>query len=159
MKHSEEEVLAVARPTMARRVLAVGALGGLGVVTLYLGLTQGSVASGVLIVTGTASVLMAEMIRRTTDRAVELTPSGLRDTDGTLIAATADVVHVDRGVLAIKPSNGFVLKTRARQSRGWRFGIWWRVGRTVGVGGMMPAPQTKFMADRLAELVAERDQT
>ncbi len=39
----------------------------------------------------------------------------------------------------------------------WRPGLWWRVGRRIGVGGMTPASQTKFMSEIIAAMIAQRD--
>lgn len=156
-----DEVLVVARPTPLRRFIALGTLNGLGAVTLVMALSQSAAVygSGLLFVTGGLSLGMAEVIRRSTARGVELTRAALRETDGAIIAQTADVVRVDRGVMAIKPTNGFVFQTRAAERRNWRFGIWWRVGRHVGIGGMLPPPQTKVMADTLAALIQARENT
>ena len=49
-----------------------------------------------------------------------------------------------------------MLKTRTPGPRVWRPGIWWRIGRRVGIGGVMPGHQTKAMAEILAALQAER---
>ena len=95
-------------------------------------------------------------MRRSTELTIELTRSELRDSSGTCIARIEDITAVERGLLAFKPSNGFMLKTRTPGPRVWRPGIWWRIGRRVGIGGVMPGHQTKAMAEILAALQAER---
>lgn len=89
---------------------------------------------------------------------IELTPTELRDGDGTVIARVADIEALDRGVFAFKPSNGFLLRTAAGTQDGnvWRPGLWWRIGRRVGIGGMTPGSQTKFMSEIISAMMASR---
>lgn len=154
------EVIATARPTPLRRGLALGAMIFLGGVTLYVALFQTGPMTGrvVLLCIGGLAIWGADAMRRATAGCVELTATGLRDGDGTQIAALGDITKVERGVFAFKPSNGFLVRTGAAQPRGWRLGLWWRVGRQIGIGGMVPVQQTKLMAERLATLVEERGQ-
>jgi hypothetical protein len=35
--------------------------------------------------------------------------------------------------------------------------MWWRFGTCVGVGGMTPGPQTKFMAETILAMITKRD--
>ena len=109
-----------------------------------------------LVLIGLGALWMAEVMRRSTELTIELTRSELRDSSGTCIARIEDITAVERGLLAFKPSNGFMLKTRTPGPRVWRPGIWWRIGRRVGIGGVMPGHQTKAMAEILAALQAER---
>ena len=88
---------------------------------------------------------------------IVLTESELRSTEGDRIARVDEIEALDRGVLAFKPSNGFMVRTRTAQPRAWRPGLWWRVGRRVGIGGVTPGGQTKAMAEILAALMAERE--
>jgi hypothetical protein len=76
-----------------------------------------------------------------------------------VIAALGDIQSMDRGFFAFKPSNGFLLKLRrgAGGPRVWRPGLWWRMGGRIGIGGMTPGNQTKFMSDVLAAMMAERE--
>ena len=38
-------------------------------------------------------------------------------------------------------------------------GLWWRIGRRIGVGGVTPASQSKVMADLITARLIERDQS
>lgn len=155
------EVLAVARASMARRIIGLGALAGLGLVLLHAALT-GPVDAGwriVLAAVGLGFILLAEVMRRGTASAIELTETELRDADGSLIISLDEIVGIDQGIWAVKPSNGFVLRSRSRLPRGWRPGLWWRFGRRVGVGGMTPARETKLLAEILTARLAERQAT
>lgn len=154
----ENEVLAVVRASMGRRVLGIGCLGLLGVLLIYMGFVHPP-ALGYqifLLALGAGALWIADAMRRGTSSRVELTPQELRDGDGVVIARVEDIVGIDRGFFAFKPSNGFLLKLRAGEGRIWRPGLWWRMGRRVGIGGMTPGSQTKFMSEILATMLATR---
>ncbi|MEM9699689.1 MAG: hypothetical protein AAF943_12955 [Pseudomonadota bacterium] len=127
----------------------------LGVTVCYTGLSQDLpiLPRSALVLLGLVALWGARATYQATSGSVELTKAGLRDSDGGTIVPLENIRRVERGMLAFKPSNGFMIHTRDRQSRGWRYGLWWRVGRHVGVGGMMPARETKAMAIKLEELL------
>jgi hypothetical protein len=156
-----DAVLATARASAGRRMIGLVSLGFLGVFLIYVAFTS-SPGLGwqlFLLVVGGGAIWMADFMRRATSEAIELTSSVLRSSDGTLIARVEDIEHIDRGVFAFKPSNGFLLRTK--QGTGaeniWRPGLWWRMGRRVGVGGMTPGNQTKYMAEVISTMIAIRD--
>lgn len=154
----EPEILATARPSMGRRVIGLAALVGLGLMLLHAAVTQ-PVDAGwqiALILVGLAFITVAEVMRRATSSWIELTTEALRDADGAVIIRLDDIARIDQGYFAIKPSNGFVLKAHHRQPRGWRLGLWWRVGRRIGVGGMTPARETKLIAEIITMRLIER---
>lgn len=157
----ENEVLATVRASAGRRFLGLVSLGLLGVLLIYIAFVRPPelIWQMFLIGVGGAALWMADAMRRATASMVELTPKGLRDGDGTVIAAIEDIQGMDRGFFAFKPSNGFLLKLRAGAGDGriWRPGLWWRMGRRIGVGGMTPGSQTKFMSDVLAAMMSERE--
>ena len=68
-----------------------------------------------------------------------------------------EVEALERGLFAFKPSNGFLIRTRAPKPRGWQPGLWWRVGRRIGIGGVTSAGQAKAMSEIMAALLLERD--
>jgi hypothetical protein len=156
----KDEVLATVRASNGRRFLGLVSLALLGVMLIYIALTQPPAMGWhvFLLVVGVGALWIADTMRRATANAIELTPTELRDTDGTVIALVADIEGMDRGFFAFKPSNGFLLKTRVGASRQWRPGLWWRMGRRIGIGGMTPGSQTKFMSEILATMMALRDQ-
>lgn len=78
-----------------------------------------------------------------------LTDHELRSSTGQVLCRTEDITGVERGMLAFKPSGGFIIRLKSRQSRAWVPGIWWRLGRSVGVGGVTMAGQARAMADVL----------
>jgi hypothetical protein len=156
----ENEVLATVRASNGRRFLGLVSLGLLGVMLIYIAFARPPAVGWqlFLLVVGGTAIWCAEAMRRSTASAVELTPLVLRDADGTVIARVEDIIGMDRGFFAFKPSNGFLLKTRTAGTRNWRPGLWWRIGRRIGIGGMTPGSQTKFMSEVLAAIMATRDQ-
>lgn len=159
MKFADEnEVLATVRASAGRRFLGLTSLGLLGVLLLYIAFSRPPDLGWqvFLLVVGGASLFGADAMRRATASAVELTPLVLRDADGTVIARVEDIEGLDRGFFAFKPSNGFLIKTGDAPGRLWRPGLWWRLGRRIGVGGMTPGSQTKYMSEVLVTMMAER---
>lgn len=157
--NDENEVLAVVRASTGRRVLGIASLGLLGVLLIYIAFSQPPAIGwqAFLLVIGGGALWCANAMWRATSSAVELTPLMLRDADGTVIAMVADIDGMDRGFFAFKPSNGFLLRTTQKAPRLWRPGLWWRMGRRIGIGGMTPGSQTKFMSEILAAMMATRD--
>ena len=155
----ENEVLATVSASLGRRVLGLGALFLLGVLLIYIAMARPPALGWqiFLLAVGAFSLWGADVMRRATANVVELTPLVLRDSDGTVIAEVDEIESIDRGFFAFKPSNGFLLKTKAAQPRIWRPGLWWCVGRRIGVGGMTPGHQTKFMGEIIASMIATRE--
>lgn len=157
----QNEVLAVVRASLGRRILGLGALWFLVFTLFYLALAE-SPGFGwrvFLIALGLVAAWLAERMRQATDMTLELTEEELRDSSGRRVALVSEIKELDRGVFAFKPSNGFLLTLRSPCARVWRPGMWWRVGKRVGVGGMTPGSQTKFMAEIISAMIAERDDT
>ena len=149
----EGEPIAVLRASPGRRVAGVSVTGGVGLMLAWLAAAEGQ-GSGVRLALaggGCAALLLAAMLWRATARGLVLTPAGLRDSDGRMVAAIGDVVSVTRGTFAFKPSNGFVLCLSRSGGAAWAPGLWWRIGRHVGVGGVTPADRGRAMAEAIAE--------
>lgn len=159
MEQDDPEILAVVEASSARRWLAIAILMSLGMLTLYLAFTAPPALAWqvFLIGTGLGALWLADRLRRATAMRIELTKEGLRDNAGQSLAELRDIAGVERGVFAFKPSNGFLVKLKRPGATTWQTGLWWRLGRRIGVGGVTAASQTKVMADILAALVMERD--
>lgn len=161
MENSDDEILAVVEASAPRRWMAVVALSAMGGLTLYLAFFSPPALGWqvFLIAVGVIAFWVADRLRRATTTRIELTRAGLRDSAGIAIAPLATIESLDRGVFAFKPSNGFLVKTRVAGGRAWQTGMWWRLGRRIGVGGVTAASQTKAMAEILTTLMMERDGT
>ncbi|MEQ6204092.1 hypothetical protein ABMC88_13665 [Sulfitobacter sp. HNIBRBA2951] len=153
------EVLAVVKASTGRRILGLGSLLLLGVLLVYIAVVQSPEIQWrlFLLVLGVAVLWLADRMRRATETQLELTETELRDSDGTVIALVDEIEGMDRGFFAFKPSNGFLLRTKDKGENEWRPGLWWRLGRRIGVGGMTSAHQTKQMSEILAIIMAKRD--
>ncbi|TNF59629.1 MAG: hypothetical protein EP307_10030, partial [Rhodobacteraceae bacterium] len=142
-----------------RRWMGVGMLYFLGALLLYVAFaTPPETAFQImLIVLGLAGLGLGEKMRRATEGRLVLTEAGLFDGEGLKLAAFEDFASVERGFLAFKPSNGFLLHLKTRAPRRWHPGLYWRFGRTIGVGGVTAAAQGKIMADMIAARLMMRD--
>ncbi len=153
------DVLASVSASLGRRVFGLATLLALGGGLIYLALAtppQSILWQGFLLVFGGVVLWLADRLRRATEQSIVLTEEGLFDSQGQVLAHIDNIVGVERGPFAIKPSNGFMVRLKTRQPRAWAPGLWWRTGRRVGVGGVTSAGQSKFMAETLTALLVEK---
>ena len=155
-----DEIRAKIEISQPRRWLGVGMLFCLGALLIYVAFaTPPSLQwQAFLLGVGTAALWLAEKMRRATAGWIEMTDAVLRDQDGTLIATLDEIENVERGMLAFKPSNGFLMKTTHPAPNHWSPGLWWRIGRRVGVGGVTPSSQGKVMADLISTRIVLKQQ-
>ncbi len=154
------EVLATISASAGRRWMGFLSMYALAILLVYVAFSRPPELGWqvFLLITGGAAFWLADSLRRATARTIELTQEELRDTSGECIALVADITRVERGAFAFKPSNGFLVRTKTAQGpRRWLPGLWWRVGKQIGIGGVTPGSQTKFMTEILSALIAERD--
>lgn len=157
-----DAVLATVRASAGRRMVGLVSLGVLGFFLIYLAFSSspGLGWQVFLLTLGVLALWMAGRMRKATASMIELTPKLLRDSDGTILAHVDQIERIDRGVFAFKPSNGFLVRTRPGTGveTVWRPGLWWRFGRRIGVGGMTPGNQAKYMAELISALITEHRQ-
>lgn len=153
----QDEVLATVQASSPRRWAGVVMLGTIGALVTYVALASPPepVWQVFLLVVGAASWWLAYRVWIATQDRIELTRAELRTGTGRVIASVSEIEAVDRGVFAFKPSNGFLLRTQSKESNAWEPGLWWRLGRRVGVGGMTAAAETKFMSEMISALLME----
>jgi hypothetical protein len=158
-KPDEDGILAVVGASAGRRIMACGVVYILGMLLIYVALAEPPALHLLVVVLalGIGSLILAEALRRATRSEIFLTKDAITTSDGMVIARLDEITNVDRGAFAFKPSNGFMLKMKTKQPRGWAPGIWWRFGRYVGVGGAVNAGQAKFMAEQIVLWIATRD--
>ena len=155
-----EEILTVTRASMARRWLGVGMVTCLALILLYIVIyaPPGGVEWTVFLISvAMASAWMAQRMYQATQRTVVLTGAGLQDDLGEVIVPLENIASLERGVFAMKPSNGFLVRLKTKMPRRWQPGLWWRHGRKVGIGGVTPGSETKVMAQMLEAMLAERN--
>lgn len=159
-KQTGDEVLARIVPSTGRRLLGIGMLSFLAFLVLYVAITTPPSLGWqlFLIALGAVSLMIANTMRKSTRNTLELTRTELRDDTGTILVKVEDIISIDRGAFAFKPSNGFLLRLTRPHPKDWRPGLWWRASTRIGVGGMTPMRSTKYMAEIIAIMIAERDQ-
>ncbi len=156
----DREILAVIEASAVRRWIGVGLLALIAGLLFYFALSGAATLlwQAGLIILGAAVLWLAARLRQATGYRIELTEDGLRDSSGAEIVRLADIAAVERGAFAFRPTNGFLLRVRPSERRGWQPGLWWRIGSRIGIGGVTPGIQAKFMADLIAERLAKRTQ-
>lgn len=156
---TDQDVLATVQASTPRRIMALSMLCALSFLVIYVAIATPPALGWqiFLVAVGISALMVANAVRKATASVLELTREELRDTAGIVLVRMEDVTSIDRGAFAFKPSNGFLLRLSKPHSRGWRPGLWWRGGKRVGVGGMTPGGQTKYMSDIIAVMLAERD--
>ena len=156
----DNEVIATVMPSTIRRYAGLAVLVTLGGLLVYVALATPPVSlfwRFVLLALGLMVLWLAEFMRRATLHGVVLTRDELRTTDGQVLARVDDMQGVVRGSFSLKPSNGFSVLTKKSQEKAWAPGIWWRLGKRVGVGGVTAASQAKFMSEILAGMLANKE--
>ncbi|MEO0372058.1 MAG: hypothetical protein AAF231_11425 [Pseudomonadota bacterium] len=155
-----DEVITELYASPARRFLGVGMLLVLGGLLLYTALAFPPSHLGwqvFLLGMGGVCVWVAERMRQATAQGVQLTEAGLRSSGGEIIAAMDDIDAVDRSIFVFKPSNGFVVRLKTSGPSRWMPGLWWRMGKRIGIGGVTPGGAGKIMADMLGAMLMQRE--
>jgi len=159
MKDQDAEVLITLGVSAVRRGFALCVIVFLGFLLIYIAFFRPPAHIGwqaFLILLGALVLVLADALRRSTRLELRLSREALTDSSGRELCRVADIEAVERGVFAFKPSNGFSLRLATRADRLWAPGIYWRVGRRLGVGGVTSAGEAKSMAEIIAALLAER---
>lgn len=154
------EIIATLTPSPVRRWMAIGFTAGLGAACLLFAVLSPPAGPGwiaFLLALGVGAIWMSRRLALATRTRLELTSGGLRDGTGRVLAPIGRIVSVERGAFAFKPSSGFLVRLSAPGGTAWQPGLWWRVGRSVGVGGVTPSAEGRAMADALTALLVRRD--
>ncbi|MBO9472579.1 hypothetical protein [Shimia sp. MMG029] len=153
-----QEVLATIRASGPRRVFGIGTLALLGGLLIYLALATSPAPlwQVFLFVIGAGALWLAERTRRATESTVQLTRAGIATDAGEEIAAIENIAAIKRGMFDLKPSNGFTVVLHKPRARRWQPGLWWAVGRRVGIGGVTPGSEAKAMAQFIEALLVEK---
>ncbi|GGL62114.1 hypothetical protein [Wenxinia marina] len=149
-------VLLEISPSPPRRAVAVGAFYAIGGLSAWLavGPSPPALFAVLLMAVAILALLAGEALRRATRRHILLTEEGLADSEGIMLARWDEMAALERGAFAMKPSNGFLLIRRTPGPRGWVPGVWWRLGRRVGVGGVLSRQPTRFLAEQIEQRLA-----
>lgn len=154
-----DEVLARVHASTPRRVFGVAALTSLGLMLIYLAFAAPPQQFGyqiILLGVGAAALWLAVRMWMVTQVEIELTMEVLRLSDGTVLVPFDRITGIERGTFAFKPSQGFTLKLDGKMPGAWHPGMWWRLGKRLGVGGVTSGSQAKIMADVISAMMHER---
>lgn len=160
MTEPSQDILFEILPSEPRRIFGCMVQGLLGVLLIYITIARPPTNFGwtvFLVVVGVAAIATAVRGWRASGGAIVLKTTGLYDHTGAAIAPLENIDKVDTALFTFKPSNGFLVRLKEPASRAWQPGMWWRIGRRVGVGGVTAGASTKIVADTLAMMVADRD--
>ncbi|THH35698.1 hypothetical protein E4Z66_11450 [Aliishimia ponticola] len=160
MTQNKTDIIATISASQPRRWLGVLSMVGLGLLLIYVALAKPPALGWLvfLLMLGAGSLWLGVRMWDATSRVIELTEDELRDNSGAVIARIADIEQIDRGFFAFKPSNGFLIRTCSAAGKStWQPGLWWRSGRRIGIGGVTPGSQSKFVAEYLQTMIAMRD--
>lgn len=150
----------ILHPSAPRRAFGFVTQIVLGLALLYLALAHPPELLGwqvFLIVLGIAALVLGQRGWTGSAQGIVLDEDGLREESGRMIAPLESIVAVDRALFSFKPSNGFLIRLDAPLGRAWVPGMWWRIGRRVGIGGVTRGAETKILSDALSMMIAQRD--
>lgn len=154
-----DQVLGEIYASPGRRFLGVLAFGGAAVLICFSALSLPGLPLEnrfLLLLLGIGAGMLGWKMEDATRAHLVLTAGELRSSTGEVLAALDQVERVERGMLAMKPSNGFALRLKDKQTWSWHPGLWTRWGKRVYVGGVTLAAQTRPVADMIAILIAAR---
>ncbi len=106
----------------------------------------------ILILIGGSALWWAWHMKRASEDALILTETEVKSRSGAVVCRIEDVASVERGLFAFKPSGGFLIRLKTPAPRAWVPGLWWRIGRRVGIGGVTRAGDARAMADVIEAL-------
>ncbi len=153
------EVLAKLEPSLGRRWFGVIVLTLVAVMLLVITFTQPpqSLSGKIFLpLLAFAFLWQAQWNLRVTKHGLVLTKEGIFDGNGKEICSLYNMIDVDRGLFAFKPSNGFLLRMHEPLGNTWAPGLYWRIGRRLGIGGATQPAQAKAMADIIDIMILER---
>jgi hypothetical protein len=136
---AERSLVLAASP--GRRAIGVGSVGALGLMLLWVALSQTLTPQWqvALVAMGLGALWLARRMWRATAAWLVLERDALTSSDGRVLARMDDVVAVARGAFV------------------WEPGLWWRIGRRVGVGGVTPGTPARLIAELMQERIARRE--
>ena len=107
-----QEVYSKVEASPVRRLLAVAMQAVLGLILIYVAFDSPPAFGwqAFLLLLGVGSLWVARRTFYATQTTIELSDEGLMDTSGELIVSLDEIARVERGMLALKPTNGFMIK-------------------------------------------------
>lgn len=154
------EILARLQIAPVRRWAGVIVLALIGVGLIYSGLMYppaGLLGRLAIFLLGSLVILQAYWNLQVRSGSLILKEDGLWVENGPQLAALDNIETVQVSAFAIKPTNGFAVVLRSPARFKWVPGLYWCVGRRIGVGGATHPSQAKAMAEVLSTLIMDRE--
>lgn len=161
-KIDPDEHLASIVPRPVRRIVAVGFVVTLALLVWTIAAMRPPEHFGYmlfLVFFGAGCLWLGYGMWHASAREIELTRSELREVGGRVLCSIDNVARVDRGAFAFKPAGGFLIRLKEPEGpRTYAPGVWWRMGRTLAVGGVTARQDGKNVADMMIVMMVERGQ-
>lgn len=154
------EVLVRLEVAPSRRFFGVGTLAGLGVVMLYIAIISPPaqvLMLAILVLIGAAFLGAAKKLWDATAESLIMTREDITTSSGRLLCRIDDIEKIDRGFFAFKPTNGFLVLLKEPTTRSWSPGLWWHLGKHIGIGGVTSPRQAKEMSAMISMMIVERN--
>ena len=152
------EILVKLEVAQGRRMFGVLSIAALGMTLLYIAAVYPPAmipALFALILVGALFIWAGYRLYRSTDNTILLTREAITTQSGHVLCRLEDIAKVDRGFFAFKPSNGFLVLLKERGQRSWSPGMWWHLGKHLGIGGVTSPRQSKEMVSIIQIILAE----
>ncbi|MGE4610478.1 MAG: hypothetical protein AAED33_03605 [Paracoccaceae bacterium] len=153
------EVLVRLEVAQGRRMSAVVSMAGLGLLLIYIAAINPPskiTALAALIVIGSVFIWAGYRLFTSTQNEIILTRQSISTASGRELCRLDQIARVDRGFFAFKPSNGFLVQLKEPIPRSWTPGMWWSLGKHLGIGGVTSPRQSKEMVAVIQIILAER---
>ena len=141
----------VRRPELMRWVLLI-AMAALFLLTVFVGvvgLSKSIIVTAVMFAFAAFVGWFGRQLLMSDASKVMFDGETISDDTGEVICRLEDIDRIERGLALFKPTNGFVLTLKAEAPRGWSPGLWWRMGKRIGIGGATPGRAPRNMADAI----------
>ena len=147
------------KPNRGRRIFGVVVLTVCGIFLLFYTLfaAQGGLFFRVVaLLIGALFLWQAQWNLRVSNTTIILTKEGLYTANGDLICRVSNMLEIDNGWFSFKPSNGFLVRLYEAEDPKWARGLYWRIGKRLGVGGAIAPAEVKALSAQLSLLIRER---
>ena len=134
-------------------------LAGGGFLVLYVNVqspSEGLAARILIPLFGLGMIWLAIRLVRAGSAVLVLQSDGIWTGGGEQLCALDDIEAVRRSMLEMKPTNGFALVLRNPARPRWQPGLYWALGKRIGIGGSTNPLETKHMAQSIEAILAER---
>lgn len=148
----EDKTIMTLGASFLRLWFGIACTAGLGMVLFWIVFAgrPAMIYQVLFLIMGGLSLYLADRLRRVGQDRIILTDTVLKLQSGPVLTSLDNIDTVERGAFAFKPPNGFLVKLKEPVQPGWAPGLWWKRGKVIGVGGVVPAGQSRAMAELIS---------